>query len=84
MLSTYEEQLMELIRTKREAMARMSQIYARFRSAKRRYELELKKRQKLEEQIASCTIRAEIPGLVAYGGAEENYYTSRYYEGISQ
>lgn len=84
MLSRYEEQLMELIRTKRESMARMSQIYARFRSAKRRYELELKKRQNLEEQIASCTIRAEIPGLVAYGGAEENYYTSRYYEGISQ
>ncbi len=84
MLSRYEEQLMELIRTKRESMARMSQIYARFRSARRRYELELKKRQNLEEQIASCTIRAEIPGLVAYGGAEENYYTSRYYEGISQ
>ena len=84
MLSRYEEQLMELIRTKREAMARMSQIYARFRSAKRRYELELKKRQNLEEQMASCTIRAEITGLVAYGGAEENYYTSRYYEGISQ
>ena len=84
MLSRYEEQLMELIRTKREAMARMSQIYARFRSAKRRYELELQKRQNLEEQMASCTIRAEIPGLVAYGGAEENYYTSRYYEGISQ
>ena len=84
MLSNYEEVLLSLIRTKREAMARMSQIYARFRSAKRRYELELKKRQNLEEQIASCVIKAELPGLVAYGGAEENYYTSRYYEGISQ
>ena len=29
-------------------------------------------------------IRAELPGLVAYGGAKDNYYTSRYYEGISE
>ncbi len=84
MLSKFEEALLSLIRTKREAMARMSQIYARYRSAKRRYELELKKRQNLEDQLASCVIRAELPGLVAYGGAAENEYTSRYYEGISQ
>ena len=83
MLSFYEEALLSLIRTKREKMARMSQIYARYRSAKRRYELELKKRKNLEEQLASCVIRAELPGLVAYGGANDNYYTSRYYDGIS-
>lgn len=83
MLSNYEEALLSLIRTKREEMAKMSQIYARFRSSKRRYELELKKRENLEEQIASCIIRAEIPGLVAYGGANANYYTTRYYDGIS-
>jgi multidrug efflux pump subunit AcrA (membrane-fusion protein) len=84
MLSRYEEALLSLIRTKREEMAKMSQIYARYRSAKRRYDLELKKRANLEEQVASCIIRAELPGLVAYGGAQENYYTSRYYEGISE
>jgi len=83
MLSFYEEALLSLIRTKREKMARMSQIYARYRSAKRRYELELKKRTNLEEQLASCIIRAELPGLVAYGGANDNYYTNRYYDGIS-
>jgi hypothetical protein len=84
MLSNYEEALLSLIRTKREEMAKMSQIYARYRSAKRRYDLELKRRENLEEQIASCVIRAELPGLVAYGGAKDNYYTSRYYEGISE
>lgn len=84
MLSNYEEALLSLIRTKREEMAKMSQIYARYRSAKRRYDLELKKRQNLEEQIASCVVHAELPGLVAYGGAKDNYYTSRYYEGISE
>ncbi|MEX2578137.1 MAG: efflux RND transporter periplasmic adaptor subunit [Verrucomicrobiales bacterium] len=84
MLSRYEEALLSLIRTKREGMAKMSQVHARFRSAKRRYELQLKKRQNLEEQLASCTIRAELPGLVAYGGANPNYYTSRHYDGISE
>ncbi|MDA7921597.1 efflux RND transporter periplasmic adaptor subunit [Verrucomicrobiales bacterium] len=84
MLSYYEEALLSLIRSKREEMAKMSQIYARYRSAKRRYELELKKRQNLEDQVASCVIRAELPGLIAYGGANDNYYTSRYYDGISE
>jgi len=83
MLSVYEEALLALIRSKREKMAQMSQIYAKFRSAKRRYELELKKRENLEEQLASCIITAKLPGLVAYGGADDNYYTSRYYDGIS-
>src|SRR5690606_34349791 len=32
MLSVYEEALLALIRTKREKMAKMSQVYARFRS----------------------------------------------------
>ncbi len=84
MLSYYEEALLSLIRSKREEMAKMSQIYARYRSAKRRYELELKKRKNLEDQVASCVIRAELPGLIAYGGANDNYYTSRYYDGISE
>lgn len=84
MLSNYEESLLSLIRTKREEMAKMSQIYARYRSAKRRYDLELKKRRNLEEQVDFCIIRAQLPGLVAYGGANENYYTSRYYDGISE
>lgn len=83
MLSLYEEALLSLIRTKREKLALMSQIYAKYRSVKRRYELELRKREHLEGQLASCVIRASQPGLVAYGGANTDYYTSRYYEGIS-
>lgn len=83
MLSNYEESLLSLIRTKRSKMAKMSQVYARYKSYKRRYELELKKRQDLEEQLASCVIRAEMPGLVAYGGANDNYYNTRHYESIS-
>ncbi len=83
MLSLYEEALLSLIRTKREKLALMSQIYAKYRTVKRRYELELKKRGNLEEQLASCVIRASQVGLVAYGGANTDYYTSRYYDGIT-
>lgn len=83
MLSFYEEALLSLIRSKREKMAMMSQIYAKYRSAKRRYELELKKRENLETQLSGCIIRAQKPGLVAYGGANANYYNSRFYDGIS-
>lgn len=84
MLSKYEEALSDLIRTKRAGMATMSKAYAKYRSYKRRYELELKKREDLEEQMESCVIRAEKPGLVAYGAPNQNYYTSRYYESIAE
>jgi len=83
MLSNYEEALLALVRTKRRRMARMSQVHSRYRSHKRRYELELKQRQDLQEQLESCTIRAEKTGLVAYGGAEKNRYTSRIYDAIA-
>lgn len=83
MLSFYEEALLSLIRTKREKLARMSQIYAKYRTVKRRYELELKKRENMEEQLASCVIRASQIGLVAYGGASSDFYSNRAYEGIT-
>jgi len=77
LLSTYEEGLLSLIRLKRTRMARMSQAMSRFRSAQRRYELELRQRENLEQQLAQCVIRAEIPGLVAYGSAGGSLYSSR-------
>ncbi len=83
MLSHYEEALLSLIRTKREKLALMSQIYAKYRSVKRRYDLERKKRENLEEQLAGCVVRATQVGLVAYGGASGDYYASRVYDGIS-
>lgn len=84
MLSNFEEALLELIREKREAIATVARAEATYRSAKRRYELELKKREDLQVQLESCTIYAEKPGLVAYGGTDNNYYTTRYYEAISE
>ncbi|HRQ89560.1 MAG TPA: efflux RND transporter periplasmic adaptor subunit [Bacteroidia bacterium] len=83
MLSFYEEALLSLIRIKREKLAKTSQIYARYRSAKRRYDLERKKREHLEEQLAGCVVRANQTGLVAYGGAGGDYYASRAYDAIT-
>lgn len=84
MLSTYEEALLELIREKREAFAAVAQAEARFRTAKRRYALQLEKRADLENQVKSCVIVAQKPGLVAYGGSNTDYYSGRYYEAISE
>lgn len=75
MLSTYEELLTELIREKREAMAKMAQVEARFRTARRRYELQVKKRADLQEQLESCVIKATKTGLVAYGPAKKDRYS---------
>lgn len=83
-LSDYEEALQKLDRTKRAAAARMAQAEARFRSAERRYQLELKEKEDLEYQLERCIIRAEVPGLVAYGGAETNYYRSRSYDAVTE
>ena len=62
----------------------MAQAEARYRSAERRYQLEIKDTEDLEYQLEHCVIRAEVPGLVAYGGAETNYYKSRYYDAITE
>lgn len=84
MLSLYEEALLELIRDKRESYAHMARFEAVYRSAKRRYELEFKQRADLQEQLESCVIRAEKPGLIAYGGGNLSYYANRYYDAIGE
>lgn len=75
MLSNFEEALRGLIREKREAMAKMAQVEARFRTAKRSYELQLQKRADLQEQLESCVVRATKKGLVAYGAAKKDRYS---------
>ncbi|MEM8955355.1 MAG: efflux RND transporter periplasmic adaptor subunit [Verrucomicrobiota bacterium] len=83
-LSVFEEALEKLNREKREAQARIAQADVKFKSAKRRFELEEKEKEELEYQLSRTVIRAEIPGLVAYGGEEVNIYKARYYDPISE
>lgn len=66
-LSSYQESLDKLRRTIRANRSKMAQAESRFETAKRRYEMELAKREELERQLKACVIRAVQPGLVAYG-----------------
>lgn len=66
-LSNYQEALHKLQRTVRENRARLAQAESRYQTAKRRYDMELAKKEDLERQLKACVIKATQPGLVAYG-----------------
>lgn len=66
-LSAYQEALNKLQRTLRANRSRMAQAESRYQTAKRRYEVELTRREDMERQLKACIIKAPVPGLVAYG-----------------
>ncbi|QIF04566.1 efflux RND transporter periplasmic adaptor subunit [Roseimicrobium sp. ORNL1] len=66
-LSAYQEALTKLQRTLRANRSRMAQAESRFQTAKRRYEVELMRREDMERQLKACIIKAPVTGLVAYG-----------------
>jgi len=66
-LGAYQDSLHKLQRTIRENRSRMAQAESKFETAKRRYEMELAKKEDLERQLKACVIRATQTGLVAYG-----------------
>jgi HlyD family secretion protein len=66
-LSAYEEALKKLQRTLRANRSRMAQAESRFQTAKRRYEVELIRKEELERQYKAAVIKAPVPGLIAYG-----------------
>jgi multidrug resistance efflux pump len=80
LLSAYRESLTRLERTVRANRSKMAQAETRFQTSKRRYEMELAKRENLDLQLKACAIKATQPGLVAYGdldaGASYNYSNS--------
>lgn len=78
-LSAYEEALKKLQRTLRANRSRMAQAESKFHTAKRRYEVELARQEELERQAKACVIKAQVPGLVAYGshtGSSKSVYSS--------
>lgn len=86
LLSEYRESLTKLERTVRANRSKMAQAETRFQTSKRRYEMELAKRDNLDQQLKACTIRASQAGLVAYGDldASSSYnYTNSIEEGAS-
>jgi multidrug resistance efflux pump len=82
-LSAYREALNKLQRTVRANRSKMAQVESKFQTAKRRYEMELAKKEDLDRQLKACLIKAQVPGLVAYGDLDSSSY-SRYSEPVEE
>ena len=83
LLSNYRESLTKLQRTVRANRSKMAQAETRFQTARRRYEMELAKKEDLDRQLKACLMRATQPGLVAYGNLNASSST-RYSEPIEE
>ncbi len=74
-LSKYVEAVRELDRARKGAISKLAQAEAKVKSAEGRYNLEVRQRKDLLDQIDKCTIRAKKTGLVVYGGGNmEMFY----------
>lgn len=82
-LSAYREALHKTQRTLRANRSKLAQAESKFQTAKRRYEMQLAKKEDLERQLKACVIRAQQPGLVAYGDLNASSYY-RYNEPIEE
>ena len=71
-LSEYENAIMSYQRQLKENIAEQAQEEARFSSAERKFNLERVKLADINEQLDFATIRAELPGMVVYGAADQN------------
>lgn len=70
-LSDYTEAVRELDKARRVAISKLAQAQARLRSAQGQYGVQSRQLKELKDQLAKCTIRAEKPGLVVYGDAND-------------
>jgi HlyD family secretion protein len=66
LFSDHQEAKRALDRTRASVRSKMAQDQAKLDSAKSTYDLQKERREKLETQLAACTIRATTPGLVIY------------------
>ncbi|GMU92036.1 MAG: hypothetical protein AMXMBFR4_10940 [Candidatus Hydrogenedentota bacterium] len=73
LLSAYEEALRSLERTMKQALAKQAQAEARMKASEASYNLRANRRKELQEQLDACSIAAERPGLVVYGGSDEGW-----------
>ena len=74
LLSDYVEALMKLERARKLAVSKLAQASAKLKSAEARHRLQTQERKEIREQIDKCTIKAERPGLVVYGGGEDRHW----------
>lgn len=72
LLADFENAVMALQRTLKENIAEEAQEEARLKSAEKKFNLEVEKLRDINEQVELATIRATRPGLVVYGGSDQN------------
>ncbi|HTD65272.1 MAG TPA: HlyD family efflux transporter periplasmic adaptor subunit [Candidatus Limnocylindria bacterium] len=75
-LSKYSEAVRELERARKAAVAKLAQADAKLKSATAQYNVQVRQRKDIEEQMDKCLIRSTRPGLVVYGRAGDDmiYY----------
>jgi multidrug resistance efflux pump len=74
-LSKYAEAVRELARARKAAISKLAQAEAKLKSAQGQYNIQARQRKELYEQQDKCTITAQRPGLVVYGGGgDEDFY----------
>ena len=77
LISDYQESKRQLERTLASARAKLAQAQAKLNSAEATFNLQRERREKLETQLAACTIRATAPGMVIYGTSTDYYARQR-------
>lgn len=77
-LSKDAEAVRELTRARKAAVSKLAQAEAKLKSAQGQYNIQSRQKKELYEQLDKCTIKAQRPGLVVYGGSREDVF---YYGG---
>jgi multidrug resistance efflux pump len=77
-LSKYAEAVRELDKARRVAISKLAQAKAKLKSAQGQYQVQLRQRNDLNDQLDKCTLRAKKSGLVVYGSANDDMF---YYGG---
>ena len=74
-LSKYAEAMRELDRARKAAVSKLAQADAKLKSAQGNYNVQLRQRADINEQLEKCVMRAKKTGLIVYGGGgEEMFY----------
>jgi hypothetical protein len=74
LMSDFIQAKRKLERTEHQALSELAQAKAKMASARARHKIEEERIKEYQEQIEFCVMRAEIPGLVVYGGEGSRYW----------
>ncbi len=75
-LSKYLEALRELNRARKASVSKLAQANAKKKSAEAQYNVQVRQRKELAEQLGKCLIKATKSGLVVYGGGDDDYWNN--------